>query len=223
MPDDVDAAFSAALNADAGVTPAEIPPPPRKAAVIDPEAPHGRNEDGTPKAPYGFKNGTNIPRRTIPGPGQRKKGDDAPRTTPAVAPVKAGKPRDYTADLAGLGTSVWMGGVALPPTRPYAHVWKQCLPQMVHAWNEAAQQNTQVRHYVEQLAGDSSFAWVLGVGLATAPLIAGCLELAKSGKTAEEKAERREIRRQYAEAAQNELRDYVQAQVAELQPEAEAA
>jgi len=216
---DVDAAFSAALAADAGVTPPVIPAPPRRAVVIDPDAPHGREADGSPIAPYGFKNGTNIPRKTIPG---RTKDDlraEAPRVAPAA--VKSiGKPRDYSADLAGLGMSVWMGGVALPPTRPYAHVFKQAMPGMVHAWNEAAQQNAQVRRQVERLAGDGSYAWVLGVALSTAPLIAGCLELAKSGKTPEDKAQRKEIRRQYGEAAQAELREYVEAQVGDLQAEA---
>ena len=225
MPDDVDAAFEAALSADAGVVPPTIPAPPRRAVTVDPDAPHGLNEDGSKKAPYGFKNGTDIPRLRPAGPGSgNRKGHDAPRTAPSnVAPIKPSKPRDYTADLAGLGQSVWMGAVALPPTRPYAHVFKSCLPGMVHAWNEAAQQNAQVRHALDRLAGEGSYAWVLGVALSTAPLVAGCLELAKSGKTPEEKAQRKEVRKAYADAAQAELREYVEAQVAQMDLMAEAA
>ncbi len=224
--DDVDAAFSAALAADAGVTQAEIPAPPRKAAVVDPDAPHGRAEDGTPHAPWGI--GANGKPRIKPaGPGRPKPKDEQARVarTPEAKSKNASAPEgaDYREDLAGLGMSVWMGAAALPVTRPYAHVWKQSLPGMVNAWNEAAKQNATVRGYVEKLSGEGSYAWVIGVALATAPLVAGCLELAKPGKTAEDKAERKQLRAQYADACEAEVREFMSAQMAAMGMEAPAA
>lgn len=216
--DDVDAAFRSALEADAGLPQAEIPAPPRKSAIVDPDAPHGRDSDGTPHTPYGVgQNGK--PRIKPAGPGRGKTKDEQPRVTAAARPAaKGGKPvdTDYSGDLAGLGMSIWMGGAALPVTRPYAHVFKQSLPGMVNAWNAAAQQNATVRGYVEKLSGEGSYAWVIGVALSTAPLVAGCLELAKTGKTAEEKAERKQLRAQYAEACEVELREFMSAQMASM-------
>lgn len=221
--DDVDAAFAAALSADAGVTPTEIPAPPRRAATVDPDAPHGRDEHGTPHAPWGV--GANGKPRIKPaGPGRPKSKDEQARVAATPKGASGGAPKggghaedaDYSGDLAGLGMSVWMGGAALPATRPYAHLWKQSLPGMVNAWNEAAKQNATVRGYVEKLAGDGSYAWVIGVALSTAPLVAGCLELAKRGKTAEDKAERAQLRAQYANACEAELREFMAEQMAAM-------
>jgi hypothetical protein len=214
---DVNDAFEAALAADAGRgAPAEIPAPPRQER--DPEAPHGRAEDGSPLAPYGVK-ADGTPRLREPGPGRPKA--DAPRIMTSVPAAKAAGAKaagtDYTEDLLGLGTAVWLGissmkggklgPVRLPDCRPYAAVWKQSLPQMAAVWNTAAQQNDQVRSAVEKFTGDGSMTWVVGVAVVSAGLVASCVELAKAPA---------EVKAQATAANDAELQAYVSAQVAAM-------
>ncbi len=192
---DVEQEFRNALQADAGAAPApgqpSYPAPPRQAVSADPDAPHGRAEDGSPLAPHGIgRNGR--PRIKPAGPGRGGKKPDAPRVTSAPPASEstpgAGGP-DYREDLTGLGMSVWLAGSALrggklwilplPDARPYAAVWRQAMPGMVEAWNVAAQKNPAVRGYVEKLAGDGSWSWVIGVAVTAIPLAAGCGRLAR--------------------------------------------
>lgn len=210
----VDAAFEAALSADAGRgTPAEVPAPPRNER--DPDAPHGRGDDGSPLAPFGVK-ADGTPRLREPGPG-RPKAADAARvtTTPAlkvVGPKAAAA--DYTDDLLGLGTAVWLGvssmkggslgPVRLPDCRPYAAVWKQTLPQMAAVWNTAAQQNDQVRSAVEKFTGEGSMTWVVGVAVVSAGFVSSCVELAKAPA---------EVRANATAANDKALQEYVSRQI----------
>lgn len=196
----VDEAFAAALRQDAAVSPPEHAPPPR-AEAVDPEAPHGRDDAGAALAPYGTNKKTGRPNLKPGGPGRGHKGDDKPRVTEPGKAVTAGaagpasgQPKtagpDYSEDLAGLGYSVWMGASAfqggrlplvkipMPDLRPYAYVWHDQLPRGVTAWNKAAQQNATVRGWVEKLAGEGSWQWVIGVGIWGANFLAGCQELA---------------------------------------------
>lgn len=190
---DVDSAFDAALNKDAAISPPAYDAPPRQAVSADPDAPHGRDEDGKPLAPHGI--GANgRPRIKPAGPGRGKKKDAAPRVTdkPAAAVATTGQApgRDYSEDLAGLGLSVWVGASALkggklpvlkvpvPDLRPFAYVWHDQLGAGVAAWNNAAQHNATVRGWVEKLAGEGSWQWVIGVGIWSANLLAGFQELA---------------------------------------------
>ncbi|HWG26111.1 hypothetical protein [Actinospica sp.] len=211
---DVDAAFEAALSADAGRgVPAYVPAPPRQER--DPEAPHGRAEDGSPLAPYGVKQ-DGTPRLREPGPG-RPKAEDKPRVTSAPAVKAAGAKAaaaDYTDDLLGLGTAVWLGissmkggalgPVRLPDCRPYAAVWKQTLPQMAAVWNTAAQQNDQVRSAVEKFTGEGTMTWVVGVAVVSAGFVSSCVELAKAPP---------EVRANATAANDAQLQAYVSRQV----------
>lgn len=211
---DVNDAFEAALAADAGMgVPADIPAPPRQER--DPDAPHGRAEDGSPLAPFGVK-ADGTPRLREPGPG-RPKAADAPRVT-SVSTLKPAAAKssgaDYTDDLLGLGTAVWLGvssmkgaalgPVRLPDCRPYAAVWKQTLPQMAAVWNTAAQQNDQVRGAVEKFTGDGSMTWIVGVAVVSAGLVSSCVELAKSPP---------EVRANATAANDAQLQAYVSRQV----------
>lgn len=217
MTTDVDAAFEAALSADAGRgAPSEIAAPPRQER--DPEAPHGRAEDGSPLAPFGVK-ADGTPRLREPGPGRPKA--DAPRvTTTAGTPAKTGTAKaaaDYTNDLLGLGTAVWLGissmkggalgPVRLPDCRPYAAVWKQTLPQMATVWNTAAQQNDQVRSAVEKFTGEGSMTWVIGVAVVSAGFVSSCVELAKAPA---------EVKASATAANDAALQEYVSRQVAAM-------
>jgi hypothetical protein len=61
--------FAAAMSTPEPGAPLDRPPPARR----DPAAPHGRNDDGSPKAPFGYK-GDGTPRVSAPGPGRGKTG-----------------------------------------------------------------------------------------------------------------------------------------------------
>ncbi len=86
--------------------PREVPSP----ADIDPDAPHGRDGDGRPLAPFGLtKDGK--PKRTAAG---RKPADDARVVKPGTpGDPDLGRPkleeRDYTRQLAETSEAVWVG------------------------------------------------------------------------------------------------------------------
>lgn len=187
--DEIGDAFSAALVKDAGAAPdpvtAEAPP---RRSERDPEAPHGRAEDGTPLAPFGTK-ADGTPRVKPAGPGRPSK-DDQPRTAPPAPPAPKDEEDGYAADLLALGQQVWVAmsmlrggrilGVRLPDVRPYAMVWHQQLPAGAAAWDQAARQSPQVRAFVQRYTGNGSSTWVLGVGLWGVALVGSCIELAKA-------------------------------------------
>jgi hypothetical protein len=92
-------AFAAAMATPEPAAQPDYPAPRRR----DPDAPHGREADGTPKAPYGLKS-DGTPRVTPPGPGRGKTGPQAGARvqkpgTPA-APSSSSKPAAETADAA---------------------------------------------------------------------------------------------------------------------------
>lgn len=136
-------------------------PPPRKAAP-DPEAPYGRKADGSPRAKPGARPKTERPRTGVTEP------PGAPQGAPAAV-------RDYSKDLAEFGQAVWMLTAAVPMTRPMATLIKVSLPGQVKAWNTAAQQSESVRGVVERLGGGPT--WVVGVAVASAPLVGGTLAM----------------------------------------------
>lgn len=224
----VDAALGDALRTDAAASPPEHPGPPRQDSAADPDAPHGRDDAGTPLAPFGINKRTKRPNLKPGGPGRGHKSDDKPRvtgagTTAAAAPAKGagGQPaaagRDYSEDLAGFGMGIWMGASAVkggrlplikipvPDLRPYAYVWHDQLPRGVAAWNTAAQQNAAVRRWVDKLAGEGSWAWVLGVGIWGSNFLAGCQELAAK--------QNGELRKMAAEANDTNMEAFLAAQL----------
>ena len=214
---DADDVFIAALEREAASAPPEVPAPPRLAPSADPEAPHGRAEDGTANAPYGLNKKTGRPNLKAAGPGRGGRKADAPRTTtmiPAADPKKtAAGVTDYRADLAGLGQTVWMAGAMLPPARPYAALWMEALPGLVESWNVAAQKNGTVRGYVEKLAGDGSYAWVIGVTVATLPFVVGCAKLSRKEKDPVKAQAQDELKAALKSRTEDEFAAYVQSQM----------
>jgi hypothetical protein len=219
------AEFAAALAADAGHVdhgPPVAPPPPR---TQDPDAPHGRAEDGTPIAPYGHKaDGRPRIKPAGPGRGRSAPADDRARvvatradTSPDSSSASAATGPDYSQELSDLGMAVWLGASSLrggrllflkiPDTRPYAAVWSSQMPAMVAAWNAAARQNATVRGYVEKLGGDGSWSWMVGVGVSTVGLVSSCMEMARANP---------DVKAAAAAANDAELEAFISAQVAEL-------
>ena len=206
---EVGAAFADALAADAGFTEpvVDVPSPPKR-EDRDPEAPFGRDADGSPIAPHGIGvNGRPRLKPPTPGAGRPPKNGEKPRVQDKpAAVVPAGPPRDYRADLAGTAETVWMLAAMIPATQAYAALWRQCTPGMVLAWNEAAQQNARVRREIEKLSGDGSWAWVIAVGTATTPLLLGAWELMRPMKDPNEAARREQAKAEMAMMTQQELR-----------------
>ena len=150
-----EAEFHKAMAApEAGIPSAVDMPAPPKVRDADPEAPYGRTKDGRPKQ----------------GPGGRPpKNADKPRTTTA-AQAGTGEPVDYSRGLMTVGSLVHLGMIAVPPLHPQAALWKGALPDMVQAWNYAAQCNAKVRVGVEWLA-TSDIGWIAAVSIATLPVL----------------------------------------------------
>jgi hypothetical protein len=224
---DVDEAFTRALEQDAAAAPA-YPAPPRIAVSADPDAPHGRAEDGTPLAPHGRNKKTGRPNLKPAGPGRGRHAADQPRTTEAPREgtvIKPGAGPDYREDLTGLAMTIWLAGSAMhggklwilpvPDTRPYAAVWYDQMPAMVTAWDQAARKNARVRGYVEKLSGEGSWAWVFGVTVTSMSFITGCAELARKD-TPETKGARAEARARAAQLNDLKLGEFMEAQIAAM-------
>jgi len=179
----LDEAFAGAMGTPAKPREPEAPP------AVDPDAPFGLADDGTPKAPYGLtKDGK--PRRSNAG---RKSKDDTARVT---APgehggqdgTPGGKPaaKDYTAALSEFGDAVWFGasalgkgGSAIPlvgkfiPERKVAAqaaVFRTFKGNLVSAVNIAAQHNSMAARFAASVdKGD--ITWVVMVGFMVMPFM----------------------------------------------------
>lgn len=167
--------------ADAMGAPARPKDPPPQ-GEIDPEAPHGRDGDGKPLAPFGLT-AEGRPRRSNAGR-KRKDPDDAPRTVkpdagggqaPDGAEGHALEPRDFSAPLMDAGESLWFGGSVLARVGPQVPlvgrfvpgkklaatmaVFDSERPRLAAALNEAAQHDKRARRLAEKLAtGDVGWA-----------------------------------------------------------------
>lgn len=179
----LDDAFAAAMEAPA--RPREPSAPPE----VDNDAPHGRDENGQPLAPFGLtKDGK--PRRSAAGR-KASNPDNAPRTSPAAAeaPEDAkGKPagRDYAGPLSEFADAVWFagsalgkGGSAIPLVGRYiperkvaaqAGVFRAYKGQLVGAVNLAAQHNARAARFAARIeTGD--ITWVAMCAFMTMPFL----------------------------------------------------
>lgn len=163
---------------------ATAPPP------VDHEAPHGRDADGKPLAPYGYtKDGK--PKRTKAG---RPRNDDADRARTAEPGDQADdKPGDgkaaggnYLADLSNFADVVWFGasalgalggslpivGKLLPEEKIAAQalVIAETKPRLVAAVNLAAQHNVRAEKFCQSLKGGDGF-WALQCMFMTLPVL----------------------------------------------------
>jgi len=182
---ELDEAWAEAMKGPA--RPREAPPPPE----IDPEAPHGRDEQGQPLAPFGL---TKEGRPAKTAAGRRVKKDEQARTGKVIAPgqqPKGGRampePADYTGALSELHDAVWFGlhglsmiGPRLPVVgrklehdkmAAQAYVWRANKPGLLRAAKIGAAHNAAIATRCAQLAeGDTT--WVLMAGFCLMPFVA---------------------------------------------------
>lgn len=184
---DLDAAFAAA---------AAGPQKPRAEAKtpadIDQDAPFGRDDDGTPKAPYGVSKDGKI--RRSAGGRPPKNAPDHARTAPAeqvaeaADPAPKGKPEphDYSEDLDGFGDLVWFGMSAASKITPKipllgkivpgpklaaeAFVFDVMKPQLVAAVNLAAQHDARTAAFCKRLEDGGDGLWALKVAFMLVPV-----------------------------------------------------
>jgi hypothetical protein len=182
--DDVDEVFRAALEKDAGVegsAPADIPAPPRKSVLADPDAPHGRGPDGVPLTPFGTNKKTGKPNLRRPGKPPK---DDRPRVQENTGPAgstqaRPAVKRDWSQEISELLDGTWMlmssAPIPLPKVRVKVHAQAALLnghkPGLVKGINLAAQNNPQVARGVEKLT-TGNVSWILPAMFALGPFVA---------------------------------------------------
>jgi hypothetical protein len=187
------------LDADAAGHPSADPPP-RVPWLL---------EDGSPR--WGTK-ADGTPRKSNPGTGRPPKAnaDDKARSTDRAPEPPKEEPKahssasseDYTDDIGGALTMIWMGLAATPWTKGHAAVVRLYTPQMAPAWNTAAQQNATVRKYVKKLSGEGSWGWVLPVTIVTTPLLTGFWQVTRD----------RDLRAQLAAQTEKDFATFLQEQ-----------
>lgn len=182
---DAEDQFRAALERDAGQAAAQDvpPPPPRR----DPDAPHGRDEQGQPLAPYGTK-ADGTPRLKPAGPGRGRTGPaaiDPPRVTAAPPPGAAqAAARDYAEQLDELGEGVWMllSGVPVPwrgvriRVQAQAAILKANKPVLVRSCNTIARHSPAFAARVDALTSGNA-AWILPAMFGLAPFVGQSLAM----------------------------------------------
>jgi hypothetical protein len=179
----LDAAFKEAMEAPA--KPREAPPPPE----IDQDAPHGRDDDGNPLAPFGLTKDGKV-RRSAAG---RPAKDARPRTGPVPPPEPPGKPgppappADYSRALDELADAIWLAlnGVAMagphvpvvgrfiPEEKLQAQAYVLSLnkPRLCKAMQVAAEHNAGAARTCAKLA-QGDITWVITAGALVMPFFA---------------------------------------------------
>jgi hypothetical protein len=173
-------AFAEAMGA--APKPKEPPAPPE----IDRDAPHGRDQNGEPLAPYGR---TKDGRPKLSPAGRKPKDrDDRARLakdTPGPPEQVLLEPRDLAAPLMAASETIWFGGSVIARIGPKFPVIGKLLParklaatmavfdlerpRLVSALNLAAQHDARARRFAEKFTTDAG--WALTCMFLSAPFI----------------------------------------------------
>lgn len=215
---ELDDAFSKAMDGPA--KPREPGPPPE----VDNDAPFGREDDGSPKAPYGFNKDGKV-RRTAAGrrakddDGRARTGPPEPKDTKAApGPPPAGRDASYyEKGLDEVAGQLWLLVGFVSPAD--AGALDTCSDALVKAWAKGAEQDATVRRAVDWLCSET---WVTGVAMATIPL--ATMVLANHGRLPERLMPKisQAAQRERLAAMTEEKRAAVFAQMAGAVPEDQA-
>ncbi len=170
-PDAVDLTGSTARELDAEFARAmEGPSAPREPGAppeVDPDAPHGRDDDGQPLAPYGLRN-DGRPRLTAAGrPSRDSRSRTAPSGSPAVQHGPARPASWYEEKLTEFGTQMWLLIGFWSPAD--AGALDQNLQPMAAAWAKGAEADPTIRRAVSWLAEET---WITALVATTIPFAA---------------------------------------------------
>lgn len=195
---DLDAAFQQAMEAPARPRVAASTPP-----ELDPDAPLGRAEDGTPLEPYGRTKDGRIRRSAGGRPKLAKDDPNRPRTETG-AEVRPGQPdnkpaerpaaRDWTPELDGFADAIWFGlsavsqiggqvpvlGKLIPDRKlaAQAFILAETKPQLIGALNLAAQHNARAAAFCQRLQGGDGL-WALTAMFMVMPVVSMSAEVWK--------------------------------------------
>lgn len=184
---ELEAAFAAAMDGPAKPREAATPP------ELDREAPHGRDGDGKPLAPYGWTKPQRKGEEPRPklAPGRPGKDQAARLTEPGtdVRPPEPGKPDpepvDYSDALSEFHDAVWIGLTGLGKVGSKIPVVGKFLPEdkltaeayVFHASKDrlcgavalAAEHNASAARFCQKLASGGP-TWVLAAGAMIMPV-----------------------------------------------------
>jgi hypothetical protein len=176
------------------------------------ETPDGTKLD-LAAAEQSFNEAMAAPEGDLPGPKrmtpeQKEASKAAPKRS---RPTKAEKPRtaaavsqkvdrDFTEDVSGITTGVWLATAAFSYTQPYAAIIKLNEGALIASLNQGAQNNATVRGYVERASNGSGGMWMLGLGVTAANMGMQAMQLMKSP----------DLRKQLGEQTQAELKHYLE-------------
>lgn len=187
----LDAAFAEAMGA---------PPKPREPpapAEVDPDAPHGRDDQGAPLEPFGRTKDGRIRR----SPAGRPPKEDQPRTGPAPAapagksntdtpPAVLCRPGELSKELSDTADAVWFGMSALGKAAPaiplvggwavrkglpgrlqaQAAVWYATKDRAVAAVSLAAEHSASAARFARKLEG-GDITWMITCLSLVAPIV----------------------------------------------------
>src|SRR5258708_3901618 len=193
---ELDAAFTAAMSG-----PAKPRSEPKTPPEVDPEAPFGRDDSGTPIAKYGYRNDGTIRRTSAGRPSKdapdRPRVDDKPaELTQADGKAAEGAEDDLTAALVGPGQGAWvclpatsklplgklrLGKFGLPPDASermaaQAYLLDQSKVQLAMALSTAAKHNARANVWARKLASEDA-TWMLTVASLAGPFVGASLDL----------------------------------------------
>ena len=184
----LDEAFAAAM--DTPGKPREPGPPPE----IDPEAPHGRDDEGKALAPYGYTKDGKV-RRSAAG---RKAAEDKARVAPASETAAAVKkddppaPQKYAPAIAETLETIWLGGTFIGTAGPDLPVVGKRIPglqvqaqaaviltykdNIAGALDLCAQHNEMARKLAVKCQG-GNVGWALNAAFMMLPVISTSLQV----------------------------------------------
>jgi hypothetical protein len=128
---------------------------------------------------------------------------DAKTTTPAKA--------DYTEDVAGLVTGLWVATASIPYTTAYAAIISANKDGLTAAVAAGAKQNTTMRAYVEKFSGSGGGMWAVQLAVVGTNMAMQGMQLMKDP----------ELRKQCAEQTRAEMKAFLTANGVTKLPDAE--
>src|SRR6185437_16745605 len=149
-----------------------------------------------------------APKRATPEQKEQAKAPRASRSRPKAATDKARTTaksekvdKDFSEDIAGITTGLWLTTASIPYTQAYAAIVKLNQPALVASLNQGAQNNSQIRGYVEKLSSGGGGLWMMSLGVTSVNMAMQAMQIARDP----------ELRKQLTEQTKADLQSYLSA------------